>query len=98
MIGRSPTEGRSLGEINPIKAAPQAPQRDMAVNWGVGCLVGAAALVGVVLLVALVAFAVQPPAWVQIVIGVVLALGAVLLTWLVATAWGRRSQHDRVGR
>ena len=93
MIGPSQTEGRSLREINPTK--PDGPPRDVAVQWGVGCIVGAAALVGVVLLAALFAFAVQPPAWVQIVFGVLLAIGAVVLTWLVATAWGRRAQNDR---
>ena len=79
-----------------MKTPENGPPRDLAVQWGVGCLVGAVALIGVVLLSALIAFALQPPTWVQIVIGVVLALGGVLLTWLVAAAWGRaRAEEDR---
>ena len=85
-----------MARIDPAKTSESGPPRDLAVQWGVGCLVGAVALIGVVLLSALIAFALQPPAWVQVVIGVVLAVGGALLTWLVAAAWGRaRTEQDR---
>lgn len=96
MIGRGSPEERSLGKIDSTKAPQSDPPKDLAVQWGVGCLVGAVALIGVVLLSALIAFALQPPAWVQIVVGIVLTLGGAVLTWLVATAWGRaRAEQDR---
>lgn len=94
MIGPGEPEGSGLapqagrGEPAPDPALEDV-QKDMAVRWGIGCLVGAVALIGVMLLSALIAFYLQPPAWVQIVLGVALALGAVVLAWLVATAWGR---------
>ena len=69
-------------------------QRDLAVRWGMGCLVGGVALIGILLLSVLLAFYLQPPAWVQVVLGVVLTAGAVVLAWLVATAWGRSARHD----
>ena len=85
-----------MGKIDSIKAPQSDQSKDLAVQWGVGCLVGAVALIGVVLLSALLAFALQPPTWVQIVVGVALALGGAVLTWLVATAWGRgRAERER---
>lgn len=87
-----------MGKNDSTKASESGPPKDLAVQWGVGCLVGAVALIGVVLLSALVAFALQPPTWVQIVVGIALALGGAVLTWLVATAWGRaRAEQDRSG-
>jgi protein-S-isoprenylcysteine O-methyltransferase Ste14 len=91
MIGENGVEQR--------KERPQDPAGrqdvDSAVQWGVGCLVGAAALAGVVLMVLLLAFYIQPPTWVQIVLGVVLAVGGALLAWLVATALGRSQAQAR---
>ena len=101
MIGPESQEGSGLGPeappgtpsegVSPEPASPTPPQvqKETAVRWGIGCLVGAVALIGVLLLSALISFYLQPPAWVQVVLGVVLALGAVVLAWLVATAWGR---------
>jgi protein-S-isoprenylcysteine O-methyltransferase Ste14 len=94
MIGRDRPE-------SPNRASEKAGDRsdvDSAVQWGVGCLVGAAALVGVVLMVLLLAFYIQPPTWVQVALGVILAVGGALLAWLVAAALGRAQAAQRRSR
>jgi protein-S-isoprenylcysteine O-methyltransferase Ste14 len=95
MIGRKPPADRSLPRIDASEVSEPEVDKGVAIQWGVGCLVGAVALVGVVLLSALIAFYLQPPAWIQVALGVILALGGALLAWLVATAWGRSSPERR---
>jgi protein-S-isoprenylcysteine O-methyltransferase Ste14 len=89
MIGREEPES----SVHAGEAPPDGSK--IAVQWGVGCLVGAAALAGVVLMVLLLAFYIQPPTWVQVVLGVALALGGALLAWLVATALGKSRAAER---
>lgn len=93
MIGREPSGASGVTERR-ADAPPDAPPREVAIRWGIGCLVGAVSLVGVLLLSVLLAFYLQPPAWVQVVVGLVLVAGAASLTWLVATAWGRADSPD----
>lgn len=89
MIGPRPSGDRSLSAIDRARPEPDEDEKDVAVQWGAGCLVGAVALVGTVLLVALLAFYLEPPTWVQIVVGVTLPIGGVAMAWLVATALAR---------
>jgi threonine/homoserine/homoserine lactone efflux protein len=91
MIGRDEADAAKP----PPEEGSNRSDVDSAVQWGVGCLVAAAALVGVVLMVLLLAFYLQPPTWVQVVLGVVLAVGGALLAWLVATALGRSQGESR---
>lgn len=101
MIGPDAHEGSGLGSRHGLETTggdagvpdPEV-QKELAVRWGIGCLVGGVALVGVLLLSALLAFYLQPPAWVQIVVGLLLTAGGVVLAWLVATAWGRSRHGD----
>ena len=86
------TAGSTGVDVSQSRTRPDADGRDVT-RWMVGCAVGAAATIGVGILVFLIALALQPPAWVQIVVGVGLALGATVFTWLVASAWGGRSEQ-----
>lgn len=74
--------------------APVEPDLKTGIQWGIGCLVGAAALIGAGILVLLVSIAVEPPAWLQIVLGVALVGGAICFAWLFTMAL-RRSQDER---
>jgi hypothetical protein len=97
MIGRTPSdrEESSVSQMRPSSA--RSPDRELAVRWGVGCLVATVALAGMGLLVLVLSLALQPPPWVQIAVGVVLVLGGVLLAWLVAAAVGRSRARARTG-
>lgn len=102
MIGPDAQEGSGLASPRNLEPTPRDAsvpdpevQKELAVRWGIGCLVGGVALVGILLLSALFAFYVQPPPWAQILFGVLLTAGGVVLAWLVATAWGRSRHGDQ---
>ena len=98
MIGRRPQREGSFRALGPEDEAVAPEHRELAFQWGIGCLVGTVALVGVFLLSLVFALVVQPPPWVQVVLALLLIAGAGALGWLVATAVGRARAEQRRSR
>lgn len=81
--------------MSDTRATSDRSERDAILAWGAGCAIGGAATLGMLILVFLVFLAIEPPSWIQVTIGCALAVGGAILSWLIASALGRRPPKSR---